>query len=248
MEDCRRKYTLSIPALSFYHHGSSTPSLPVAASNEILSLIRPQPDEMAEKMSQVMMLCCLLREEQEGVMRALQRISEQTGVDVSADEEGVREEKKDEGLRGKIEELVKAVERLKEEFVVKSELEALKEEVGERSRGNSRGTSRGTGRETTRPTESEAETHEEGETEEEAEEEEEEEEEDQNPVVEELEIGDADEDYAEEVRALPRKRRRGNQPHVVVNLAKSPEIPDSQPHRGQNIGRRASGRTSRQLK
>lgn len=83
----RGKYTLSIPALTFYHVGTKTPSLPVAESREILDLIKPAPDQIAETLAQVMMMCIALREEQEGIMQVLRRVGGRCGVDVDAEGE-----------------------------------------------------------------------------------------------------------------------------------------------------------------
>jgi hypothetical protein len=220
----RGRYTLEISALTFYFHGSNAPTLPVAESQEILSLLRPEPDQMADTMARVMMLCVVLREEQEGIMRALQKVSEQTGVDISLDgsDENQSPRKEKVGLAEKIEELVAAVERLKDEFVVKSELEALKEEVGDRSgsKGIETDTATTRDRETT---ESERNT----------------------PMEEKQPEQEEDEEYEEEV--VPLKKRR--KVPFVVNLAKTPEVPDSQPPRRHNTGgRRTSERATRNLR
>ncbi|RPA82599.1 hypothetical protein BJ508DRAFT_86288 [Ascobolus immersus RN42] len=234
----RGKYTLEISALTFYFHGSNTPTLPVAESQEILSLLRPEPDQIADTMARVMMLCVVLREEQEGIVRALQKISEQTGVDLSlegsAEEEQAPRREKKVGLAEKIDGLVAAMQRLKEEFVVKSELEALKEEVGERSASRGAETDRGTTRDRETTTTATA-------TDRDTPREETEEQEQENEY---------DEEYEEEVvQPKPKKRRKSTFSVDLTRHTQTPEIPDSQPVGRHNTGgRRTSGRSGRHLK
>lgn len=59
--------------------------MPVAETAEIMGLIQPKPDELGEKLAQVMMLCMWLREEQEGMMRALWKLGRSTAIDLSED-------------------------------------------------------------------------------------------------------------------------------------------------------------------
>ncbi|KAL0639239.1 hypothetical protein Q9L58_001700 [Maublancomyces gigas] len=80
------KNTLCIAALSFYHHGSDAPSLPIAATSEIYAQLNPSPEALTESIDRVETVCVVLREEQSIIIRELKKLGAVTGVDVDLED------------------------------------------------------------------------------------------------------------------------------------------------------------------
>ncbi|RPB17488.1 hypothetical protein P167DRAFT_767 [Morchella conica CCBAS932] len=125
----QNKYTLNITALSFYHHASDAPSLPIAATSDIYTQIHPSPDALAENIGHIMTICVMLREEQGDIIRELKKLGQSTGVDIDLEDggtSGVELESK-QGWMGRTETLNEIVEKVKI-------LEESIEKIGERLR------------------------------------------------------------------------------------------------------------------
>ncbi|RPB23377.1 hypothetical protein L211DRAFT_838878 [Terfezia boudieri ATCC MYA-4762] len=75
------KYTISRTQVLFYTHGTCIPSLPLAESEEILRQLHPEPDEIAKNLEKIMSLLVYLKEEQDGIVRELNRVGSRCGVD-----------------------------------------------------------------------------------------------------------------------------------------------------------------------
>ncbi|KAF8435607.1 hypothetical protein BGX38DRAFT_1145578 [Terfezia claveryi] len=75
------KYTISRTQVLFYTHGTCVPSLPLAESEEILRQLHPEPDEIAMNLKKIMSLLVYLKEEQDGIVRELNRVGSRCGVD-----------------------------------------------------------------------------------------------------------------------------------------------------------------------
>jgi len=75
------KYTISRTQVLFYTHGTCIPSLPLAESEEILRQLHPEPDEIALNLEKIMSLLVYLKEEQDGIVRELNRVGSRCGVD-----------------------------------------------------------------------------------------------------------------------------------------------------------------------
>lgn len=84
----RGKNTLNISALSFYQHGSDSPSLPIAATNEIYAQLHPSPDSLIDSIDRVETMCVVLREEQMIIIRELMKLAAETGVCVDLEDGG----------------------------------------------------------------------------------------------------------------------------------------------------------------
>lgn len=126
---CRNKYTLNLLALSFYHHASATPSLPIAATSEIYAQLHPDPETVAENIDHIMTICVMLREEQGDIIRELKKLGAATGIDMDLDEgEAVAakeswREKVDalDGVVKKVKELEERVEEMRRQLEIKAQ-------------------------------------------------------------------------------------------------------------------------------
>ena len=75
------KYTVSRCKVLFYTHGQPGRAIPLAESEEIMRQLHPEPDEVARNLQQVMSLLVYLKEEQDGIVRALRRVAEHCGME-----------------------------------------------------------------------------------------------------------------------------------------------------------------------
>lgn len=101
MGDNRNKYTVLISNVTFYHHASATPSLPVASTAEIYAQLHPSPEAVAESIDRVMTMCVMLREEQGDIIREVRKVGASAGVDVDLEDPGEAEAR--ESLKDKVE-------------------------------------------------------------------------------------------------------------------------------------------------
>lgn len=145
----RNKYTLHLTALSFYHHASGTPSLPIAATSEIYAQLHPSPEALAENIDHIMTICVMLREEQGDIIRELKKLGASTGFDVDLEDGGTggdgsdtRDDWKEkvqalDELMEKIKSLEETVERMKmgsaNEGKAKDHAPAIQEVLGGRA-------------------------------------------------------------------------------------------------------------------
>jgi hypothetical protein len=77
-----------LTALSFYHHASNTPSLPIAATSEIYAQLHPSPESFAENIDHIMTICVMLRDEQGDIIRELKKLGVATGFDIDLEDGG----------------------------------------------------------------------------------------------------------------------------------------------------------------
>lgn len=144
----QNKYTIDITALSFYHHASDAPSLPIAATSDIYAQIHPSPDALSENIGHIMTICVMLREEQGDIIRELKKLGKSTGVVIDLEDGGTSgtelEAKQSweerigtlNGIVEKVKSLEESIERMKEGLEIRGDGQESGSPVGEESLTN----------------------------------------------------------------------------------------------------------------